>query len=97
MVFAVWSGRARFLTDAVSSAFRASYDWGREHVDEMVDLAAAERGFPRQLARAYFTRHIVYELSARHLEGLALFRRLVRDLDSSDGVILRNPSCVAPQ
>ena len=97
MVFAVWSGRRQFLTDSVARLFRASYDWGREHVDEMVDRASAERGFPKQLARAYFTGHIVYELSSRHLEGLELFRSHVRALDSSDGVILRNPSCIAPQ
>jgi predicted solute-binding protein len=47
----------------------------------MVDRAAAERGFPKELSRAYFTRYIVYELSAKHLEGLALFRSHVRALD----------------
>jgi predicted solute-binding protein len=47
----------------------------------MVAGASAERGFPSDLARQYFTRHIVYELSAKHLEGLAAFRKLVRDLD----------------
>jgi chorismate dehydratase len=77
MVFAVWAGRTEFLTADVAEAFRASYQWGREHVDEMVERAAADRGFGRELARAYFTRHIVYPLSSRHLEGLALFRKRV--------------------
>ncbi len=48
--------------------------------------AAAERGFPKDLARQYFTRHIVYQLSAKHLEGLALFRKLVRELDAGSGL-----------
>jgi chorismate dehydratase len=82
MVFAVWSGRRELLTDEVAEAFRASYCWGREHVDDMVTRASAERGFPKDLARQYFTRHIAYELSAKHLEGLAAYRKLVRNLDS---------------
>jgi hypothetical protein len=31
--------------------------------------------------RAYFTRHIVYPLSPRHLAGLQLFRKLVVALE----------------
>ena len=46
----------------------------------MVEAASAERGFPKELARAYLTRHIVYALSAKHLEGLELFRKHVRAL-----------------
>lgn len=81
MVFAVWAGRPAFLTAPAAEAFRASHRWGREHLDEMVERAAVERGFGKELARAYFTRHIVYPLSARHLEGLQLFRRLVAALE----------------
>jgi chorismate dehydratase len=76
MVFAVWAGRREFLTANAAEAFLASYRWGWDHVDEMVERASSERGFDKNLARAYFTSHIVYPLSARHLEGLALFRRL---------------------
>ena len=81
MVFAVWSGRRELLTDEVAEAFRGSYAWGHAHVDDMVAGASAERGFPGDLARQYFTRYIAYELSAKHLEGLAAFRKLVRSLD----------------
>jgi predicted solute-binding protein len=81
MVFAVWAGRTEFLTREAGDAFRASHRWGREHVEEMIECASAERGFGKELARAYFTRHIVYPLSARHLEGLTLFRKLVLALE----------------
>jgi predicted solute-binding protein len=81
MVFAVWAGRSEFLTPDAAEAFRGSYEWGRTHVDEMVEHAAAERGFAKELARAYFTRHIVYPLSSKHLEGLALFRKFVLALE----------------
>lgn len=82
MVFAVWAGRSEFLTRDAAEAFRASHRWAVEHTDEMIECAAVERGFGKELARAYFTRHIVYPLSARHLEGLASFRKLVLALDS---------------
>jgi predicted solute-binding protein len=82
MVFAAWAGRREVLTPEAREAFLGSWRWGMEHVDEMVEHAFTERGFPRELARAYFTRHIVYPLTPRHLEGLALFRKLVMALDT---------------
>jgi chorismate dehydratase len=87
MVFAVWAGRTEFLTEDVAEAFRSSWRWGREHVDEMVAHASVERGFDVELARAYLTRHIVYPLSKRHLEGLALFRKLVLALEPSPAAV----------
>ncbi len=81
MVFAVWAGRADVLREDVERAFDESYDWGAGHMEEIVRKAVAERGFPEDLARNYLTRHIVYRLSARHLAGLELFRRKVRELE----------------
>lgn len=87
MVFAVWAGRKQFLTPDVAETFRNSYEWGRTHVDEMVEHATADRGFPKELARAYFTKHIGYPLSTKHLEGLALFRKLVLALEPLSAVV----------
>jgi predicted solute-binding protein len=81
MVFAVWAGRAEALQPEVERAFQASWEWGRRHIDDIAARAAAERGFPEALAREYVTRHVVYELSARHRAGLELFRRKVRELE----------------
>jgi predicted solute-binding protein len=47
----------------------------------MAEAAKVERGFRPALVRDYFTRHIAYELSAKHIEGLTRFRGLVRELD----------------
>jgi predicted solute-binding protein len=80
MVFAVWAGRREALTPDVAARFTASYSWGRNHVDEIVEHAV-ERGFSAPLARDYLTRHIVYQLSERHLRGLRLFRSRVRELE----------------
>jgi len=49
-------------------------------MDEVVAAGARERGFREELVREYLTRHIVYELGARHLEGLELFRKLARSV-----------------
>jgi chorismate dehydratase len=80
MVFAVWAGHSGVLTERVASAFRGSWEWGLHRTEEMVDLAVQERGFGKELAREYLTRHIVYRLGANHLKGLELFRERVRGL-----------------
>jgi len=81
MVFAVWAGRAAALSPGVARAFLDSYEWGRNHTEEIVARAVAEREFQAALARDYVTRTITYELGLRHLAGLELFRKKVRELD----------------
>jgi len=81
MVFAVWAGKKALLTPEVAAAFRESREWGRTHLEEMVERAVAERGFRADLVRRYFTHYITYELGPRHIEGLETFRRLVRKLE----------------
>jgi chorismate dehydratase len=80
MVFAVWAGHRRNLTNKVAATFLGSYEWGLGRTDEMADRAAEERGFGRELALRYLRGHIVYRLSERHLRGLELFRGLAREL-----------------
>jgi len=83
MVFAVWAGRPEKLGGPAREAFICSWQWGRDHIDEIVRQAADERGFPEPLAREYLTRHIQYRLGPEHLDGLAKFRALARALPSS--------------
>lgn len=78
MVFAVWAGKSAHLTTDVARAFADSCRWGLNHMDEIVSAAVRERGFGEALAREYLTEHIVYELDARHRQGLELFRKLAR-------------------
>jgi len=87
MVFAVWAGRKEVLTPDVAAGFDASYRWGAAHTDEIVRRAGVERGFPEALVREYVTRHIVYPLGLKHLEGLALFREKVRSLERSSALV----------
>jgi predicted solute-binding protein len=78
MVFAVWAGKGGHLTADVARAFTESCRWGRNHLEDIVARAVQERGFDAVLVRRYLTEHIVYELGARHREGLELFRKLAR-------------------
>jgi chorismate dehydratase len=80
MVFAVWAGRKQSLTPSTACAFAASYRWGVGHTEEIVRQAVLERGFSEGLVRDYLTRHIVYSLGPKHMEGLSLFREKVRRL-----------------
>ena len=81
MVFAVWAGREEAVAAADRAAFVDSYRQGVERMDEIVRLAEAERAFPEAVAREYLTRYIQFELGARHLEGLRVYREFVRTLD----------------
>ena len=79
MVFAVWAGaRETLKKPGVADAFAASHQWGVEHLDAIVAQAGVERGYAADVARKYFTEHIVYRLGPQHWEGLALFRKLAR-------------------
>jgi len=85
MVFAVWAGKRAHLTADVALAFANSCQWGRNHMDEIVERATRERGFSADLVRKYLTEHIVYELGPRHREGLELFRKLARAVPAESG------------
>ena len=73
MVFAVWAGNKDVITPEVQSLFRASYDFGKDHIEDIVRTEADPRGIPRDLAREYLTKRIVCELGPAEYEGLELF------------------------
>ena len=90
MVFAVWAGRRGVVTPEVSQAFRESWRYGREHMEEIVVSEACGREFPIGLVREYLTRHIVHELGPRDYEGMELFLRYARQSQGAE----RRPAAV---
>ena len=78
MVFAVWAGRKEAITPEVEAIFQASYQFGRDHLDEIINTEAAARRLSPELARQYLTRHIVCELGAAEYRGLELFLEYAR-------------------
>jgi chorismate dehydratase len=81
MVFAVWAGKAQFMTDSVRRTFIESYRFGFDHLDEIVASAPSIHGVPAELARLYLTRHIVFELNDHDRLGLARFLEWAAELD----------------
>jgi predicted solute-binding protein len=78
MVFAVWAGRKEAITPEVEAIFQASYEFGRDHLKEIICMEAASRGLSEDLARQYLTRHIVCELGVTEYRGLELFLEYAR-------------------
>jgi chorismate dehydratase len=83
MVFAVWTGAAPFITEAVRKLFIGSCGYGLERIDEIIELAPSTHGVPAALAREYLTRHIVFELTDIDRRGLARFLEWAAELDPS--------------
>jgi len=81
MVFAVWSARKELILDKYTDAFRASCQYGLDHMDEIVREQAPIRGITEELTRAYLTHHIVFELGEKHYEGMRRYLELALALD----------------
>jgi predicted solute-binding protein len=78
MVFAVWAGRPGVATAQTEEAFRGSWQFGRDRMEEIVTAESASRGFAPELVRTYLTRHIVHELGPREYQGMNLFLEYAR-------------------
>ena len=90
MVFAVWAGRGLEDMSGLETAFRGSCRFGLEHLEEIVAVESAARGFTQELVREYLTRNIVLELTARDYEGMRAFLELASRFD-----ILISPGALA--
>jgi predicted solute-binding protein len=73
MVFAIWSGRKEIMLPAHEEALVASCKYGLSHMEDIVRVESAARGFAPDLVRRYLTEHIVFELGPRDLEGMRLY------------------------
>jgi len=76
MVYAVWAGHAAKLSSSTLALFRASYEWGKDKLEEIVASEANPRNVSEELARHYLTSHIQYELDTRARSGMREFERL---------------------
>lgn len=73
MVFAAWAGQPGLPADSLERLTRASYEFGRGRLDDIVNRAPAEHGIERSLADRYLREHIRYDLGAAELDGLHTF------------------------
>lgn len=78
MIFALWSGRSP--APGLQQIFAESCRYGLDHIDHIVAKECLKRRIPEMLAREYLARHIVFELSARHYEGMRRYLALAADV-----------------
>lgn len=80
MVFAAWAGR--HPPSELAAITQASYQFGSERIDDIVDIEYERRGISRELADEYLRRHIRFILGPKEIEGLQAFLSLA---DSTKG------------
>lgn len=83
MVYAVWAGRERAITPALDATLQASARYGLEHLDRVVEVESARRGFARGLVERYLTHQIQYLMGADDEEGIRQFLNMARDLNTA--------------
>ncbi|HEY7210546.1 MAG TPA: menaquinone biosynthesis protein [Bryobacteraceae bacterium] len=77
-VFAVWAGKPGIPVESLSRITMASYRFGSEHLDEIVESEHARHGISRELAQRYLTQHIHFEIGKEQQRGLDAFLELAR-------------------
>lgn len=78
MVFAAWAGKPGIPLDRLSAITRASYEFGRARLSEIIEEEYSRRGITRDLGERYLRQHIRYELGPDEQEGLNTFYELAK-------------------
>jgi chorismate dehydratase len=76
MVFAAWAGKPGLPASALEEITRASYQFGKSRIQEIVDSEHAARQISKELAERYLRHHIRFELGAEEAKGLETFFEL---------------------
>ncbi len=82
MVFAVWAARPSVPWQSLEAAFHGSSRFGLQHIEEIIQQESASRGISGDLARAYLTQHIHFEIGNNELRGLELFNEFAQRVDN---------------
>jgi predicted solute-binding protein len=77
MVFAVWAGRPNMIGAEV---LIDSWQFGMDHLADIIRLEAPRRGLSPELAREYLTEHIAFDLGRREYEGMELYLRCAAEV-----------------
>ena len=76
MVFAAWAGKPGLPATALEEITRASYQFGKSRIAEIVDSEHAARQISKELAERYLRHYIRFELGAEEAKGLETFFEL---------------------
>ena len=75
-VFASWAGKPGIPINPLRRLLAESYQFGKEHLDEIVQHELARRGVSRDLAEQYLRHHIRFEIGPKEEQGLRTFFEL---------------------
>ncbi len=81
MVFAMWSGPQP--NQELATILEASYEYGRERIDEIVAAEAAPRQIDAALAGRYLRHNILYRLDGDARRGLRLYLEEATKLEAA--------------
>jgi chorismate dehydratase len=81
MVFALWCGKAQFITPANNRHFLDSLAYGERHIATIVAGQAAQRSLPPDLIHTYLTRHIHFRLGDKEYRGLRTYLEFAAALE----------------
>jgi chorismate dehydratase len=73
MVFAVWAARPGVITPQATAVLRASYEFGRDRMEQITEQESVRRGFSKELVRQYLTHYIHFELTEEFNRGMQRF------------------------
>ena len=84
MVFAVWAVKNLVAGAGDAAVFEASANYGREHLEEIIDAESRRRDLPEDLVRRYLKGHIRYGFGDEEQRSLDLFMRSAAELGLID-------------
>ncbi len=75
-VFAAWAAKPGFSHPDLAGLTVGSWQYGRDHLDQIIQGEYQHRGISTETARRYLTTHIRFELGAPEYNGLDRFLAL---------------------
>lgn len=101
MVYAVWAVKKLVADPALTDIFAASAEYGRQHIEQIIEVESKQRDLPLELVRRYLTQHIRFDLGEEERRSLETFLRLGYELGlverPRDVRYLENQPAVAQQ
>jgi predicted solute-binding protein len=80
MVYAVWAVKKLVADPALTDIFAASARYGREHIEQIIEVESKQRDLPPDLVRRYLTSHIHFDLREQERRSMETFLRLGYEL-----------------
>jgi chorismate dehydratase len=72
-VWALWLANAETPAQPLAGLLQRAYQWGKAHLDAIIDAETQRRGIPRAVCERYLEQVMVYELDESLRAGLGRF------------------------